>query len=291
MTEVIGLSAHTLSSTPARWTAALLAVGVALILAQHPWQGATAAAPGVEVAYVATGGNFPDALAGSTLASLTGAPLLLVNKNSIPADTRTELERLAPGSIVVFGGTGVVSDAVVAELEDLTAGAVTRIAGANRFATAAEISKALPSLPPDPVVTSGGAAYDGAVVTTSTDWVDVDTAEITIPEGAEFLIAVSVSAETACVRTDGNPPNSNYWCAARVLLDGEELHPQGHVTRGTAIDHAAEDEEWRSHALLRHSDGLVGEGTHTLTLQVAVNRTNMSMRVDDWVMLVEALPQ
>jgi hypothetical protein len=67
--------------------------------------------PGVPVAYVATGLNFPDALAGAAAAGKVGAPLLLVTRDSLPAATAAELARLRPGRIIVLGATGVVSDA------------------------------------------------------------------------------------------------------------------------------------------------------------------------------------
>ncbi|HET9186976.1 MAG TPA: cell wall-binding repeat-containing protein, partial [Acidothermaceae bacterium] len=60
--------------------------------------------PGVPVAYVATGANFPDALAGGAVAANAGGPLLLVTPDSIPPSTATELQRLTPGRIVVLGG-------------------------------------------------------------------------------------------------------------------------------------------------------------------------------------------
>jgi putative cell wall-binding protein len=98
---------------------------------------------GVPVAYVATGRDFPDALAGGVAAARQGGPVLLVTANGVPAATASELNRLRPASIVVLGGTGVVSDAVLAALRGhATSGTVTRLAGADRFATGVAISQA-----------------------------------------------------------------------------------------------------------------------------------------------------
>ncbi len=96
--------------------------------------------PGVPVAYVATGSDYPDALAGGAAAAASGGPILLVGADAIPAATASELSRLKPGRIVVLGGTSVVSSAVESALGTFTAGGVTRIAGTDRFATAAAIS-------------------------------------------------------------------------------------------------------------------------------------------------------
>ena len=71
---------------------------------------------GVPVAYIATGQNFPDALAGSAAAGHEGGPLLNVRGGSIPGPVAAELDRLNPARIVVLGGSAVVSDAVAAQL-------------------------------------------------------------------------------------------------------------------------------------------------------------------------------
>lgn len=97
---------------------------------------------GVAVAYVATGANYPDALAAIPLAARTSSPLLLAHASGAPAATTNELARLAPGRIVVVGGTAAVSEAVIAQLRSYTTGTVTRIAGADRYGTAAAVAGA-----------------------------------------------------------------------------------------------------------------------------------------------------
>lgn len=99
-------------------------------------------APGVPVVYIATGTKYPDALAGAVPAALAAGPVLLVSGPTIPYAVSTELTRLAPGRIVILGGTSVVSASVQAALASYTAGTVTRIAGADRYETAAAISAA-----------------------------------------------------------------------------------------------------------------------------------------------------
>ncbi|HET9417540.1 MAG TPA: cell wall-binding repeat-containing protein, partial [Candidatus Limnocylindria bacterium] len=95
---------------------------------------------GVPVAYVATGINFPDALAGAPAARTFGGPILLAEKWALPDVTKAELARLKPGRIVVLGGPNAVADQVLAALDPYTTGSVTRVAGADRYATAAQIS-------------------------------------------------------------------------------------------------------------------------------------------------------
>jgi putative cell wall-binding protein/peptidoglycan/xylan/chitin deacetylase (PgdA/CDA1 family) len=102
--------------------------------------------PGVAVAVVATGANFPDGLAAGPAADQLGGPVLFVTRDSVPSVTRTELLRLKPQRIIVVGGTGVVSSAVRSELDSLTAGPATRVSGTGRYETAAAVSQhAFPS--------------------------------------------------------------------------------------------------------------------------------------------------
>jgi hypothetical protein len=71
-------------------------------------------APGVEVAYVASAYNFPDALAGAAAAGTVQGPVLLAAAGlPLDASTAAELTRLQPKRIVVLGGPSVVGDAVL----------------------------------------------------------------------------------------------------------------------------------------------------------------------------------
>ncbi|MBN9186757.1 MAG: cell wall-binding repeat-containing protein [Microbacterium sp.] len=99
-------------------------------------------APGVPVAYLANGMTFPDALSGAAAAGAKNGPVLLTAASSIPAEISAELARLAPQRIVVLGGAGAVSDAVVAKAKTLTHGSVSRLSGADRYSTSAAISRA-----------------------------------------------------------------------------------------------------------------------------------------------------
>ena len=116
--------------------------------------------PGVQVAYIATGTGFADALAGAPVAGRDAGPLLLVPGTSIPASVAAELSRLAPGRIVVLGGSGAVSADVQAALDAYTPGSVTRISGPDRYATAAAISAASynPGVQVAYIATGGGFA-------------------------------------------------------------------------------------------------------------------------------------
>jgi putative cell wall-binding protein len=117
-------------------------------------------ARGVRVAYIATGVNFPDALAGVGAAGGAGGPILLVRPDSVPAATAAELARLAPGRIRVLGGSGAVSDDVVAALSAYAPGGVQRLAGADRFATSVAISSATFATSPTVFLATGRSFPD-----------------------------------------------------------------------------------------------------------------------------------
>jgi putative cell wall-binding protein len=121
-------------------------------------------APGVPIAYVATGSNFPDALAGAAAGGFRGGPVLLVTQFTIPQATLTELARLQPFKIVVLGSAGVVGDAVANALVPYTtSGVVERYAGPDRYATAAAISAATFVVGPAVAYVATGANFPDAL--------------------------------------------------------------------------------------------------------------------------------
>jgi len=124
----------------------------------------TAAAVAAEVdnadtVFIATGEDFPDALAGSALAGARDAPLMLTKQDRLPDPTRAQLDRLAPERVVVLGGTGAVSNAVVTELGGN--GTVDRIAGGNRWETAALVAAEFDDA--EPVGVASGRTWPDAV--------------------------------------------------------------------------------------------------------------------------------
>ncbi|MCS5716989.1 cell wall-binding repeat-containing protein [Herbiconiux sp. CPCC 205763] len=97
-------------------------------------------APSLNTAYVASGAVFPDALSGSAAAGLLGGPVLLVDKDVVPAAITAELTRLKPKNIVVLGGTNSISDATFLKLKPL-ATQIKRVDGLDRFEVSANVSQ------------------------------------------------------------------------------------------------------------------------------------------------------
>lgn len=96
---------------------------------------------GADSVVLATGENFPDALAANGLAGALGAPILLTPTAALSDATEGALTTLAPTTIYVMGGTAAVSQAVEDELDaDYT---VVRVEGVNRWETAAAAAAAI----------------------------------------------------------------------------------------------------------------------------------------------------
>jgi hypothetical protein len=93
----------------------------------------------VDTAYLATGLDYPDALAVSPVSARTGRPVLLTQTNAVPASTLRSLKALGISKVVVLGGTGSVGAAVVSALRARGI-EVTRIAGRDRYECAAAIA-------------------------------------------------------------------------------------------------------------------------------------------------------
>jgi putative cell wall-binding protein len=90
---------------------------------------------------VATGENFPDALAATGLAGVKGAPVVLTAPDALSSQARAVITSLAPDAIYIVGGTSAVSSGVEASLKSLVTdpAKVIRASGASRNATALDI--------------------------------------------------------------------------------------------------------------------------------------------------------
>jgi putative cell wall-binding protein len=109
------------------------------------------------IVLIATGQNFPDALAAAPVAAKLGGPLLLTATDSLPQEVGAELTSLDPSTVVIVGGEGAVSPAVVSEISAAVPTAtITPISGADRYATAqALIDYAFPNGAPNVYLATG----------------------------------------------------------------------------------------------------------------------------------------
>lgn len=112
---------------------------------------------------LASGEQFPDALAGSALAGATKGALLLTRSDELPSIVASEVARLKPSRIYVLGGPGAVATSVVDAVRAVRPSAeTTRIAGADRYETAAKVAREVRRIAP----------RTKAIVVVGTDWAD-----------------------------------------------------------------------------------------------------------------------
>ncbi|MBQ9869870.1 MAG: leucine-rich repeat protein [Ruminococcus sp.] len=91
---------------------------------------------------LASGRDYADALAGVPFARSIGAPILLTDKDTLPADTLEEIQRLGAGTVYILGGTSAVSTKVENAVKNAGC-TVKRISGSSRFGTAAKAAEKL----------------------------------------------------------------------------------------------------------------------------------------------------
>ncbi|EFU81327.1 putative cell wall binding repeat 2 [Mobiluncus holmesii ATCC 35242] len=110
----------------------------AIQVALKGWADANGENPSAATVYVSNGASLVDAIAGGVLKN---GPMLLVNGDkAVQSKVADAIKKLNAGKVIALGGTGAVSD----EALKAVAGTATteRIAGADRFETAAKIAEA-----------------------------------------------------------------------------------------------------------------------------------------------------
>jgi putative cell wall-binding protein len=172
--------------------------------------------PAAAAVVLARGDDFPDALAGAVLANSPAVqgPLLLTESTRLTPGVIEEIQRLGAMTVFLLGGEGAVSENVAAALqnEGLT---VRRLAGENRFATAAAIARESVEFTDRVCLASGYSIADALSISpfaaargvplllTETERLPAATLEAIVASGAaqvtliggEGVIAPSVAAE------------------------------------------------------------------------------------------------
>lgn len=115
-----------------------------------------------------SGISWPDALTGTPLSRAMNAPVLLTRPRQLPEATRARIASQSPTRIIVLGGESAISSATVAAAVAATgreASKVTvdRIAGGDRYGTAAEIARRVKVPVDGRVFVVSGATYPDAL--------------------------------------------------------------------------------------------------------------------------------
>ncbi len=110
---------------------------------------------------IASGTNFPDALAGAYLAKVKNAPILLVRKQNAAAVADYVKKNMeAKGTVYILGGTGAVPSDMETALKAQGLTKTKRLQGANRYLTNIEILKEAGVKGEDLLVCAGGGYAD-----------------------------------------------------------------------------------------------------------------------------------
>lgn len=166
-------------------------------------------------------GGWADALAGTVLADAVGGPILLTEPDRLPSVTADELRRLLPLEVLVLGGPAAVSERVTAQIRATLPNArVERIAGSDRYGTAAEVARRADA-GPDVFVVNGhepahallasvpAARADAALLLVSDRGVPPATRELLASAGDVVVVgdlaAVPFAVEAEVGRLAGSP--------------------------------------------------------------------------------------
>ncbi|CAN5554970.1 hypothetical protein BH24ACT15_BH24ACT15_10420 [soil metagenome] len=117
-------------------------------------------------AVIARSDVFADGLAGSALAGVLDAPMLLNPMEQLDHRILAELQRLGVTDVALLGGTAALSADVEQALVDAGL-VVSRLAGSNRFATAGAIAQAITAAngaPTEVYLAYGGGFADSVAV-------------------------------------------------------------------------------------------------------------------------------
>ncbi len=149
-------------------------------------------------AVVASGEDYPDALAAAGLAGMRRAPVVLTGSSSLSGPARALLESLGVRNVCLVGGEGAVSEAVADEIGRMGI-SVSRVAGADRVSTSVEAMRACRAAGSlsDCVIVASGAGFADAVSMGPWAWSSTTPVVLTRADGTLSADAV------AAIRADG----------------------------------------------------------------------------------------
>ena len=167
------------ATDPAREFAGQDRYDTALLLAKNfaKSKGGLGAVP---AAFVSSGETLVDSISVAGLAGYVDAPILLTPSDSLQGGVADFIEDYGVSTVYVLGGSAAVADSVVTSIEDLSASPqVTRIAGDDRYATAAEIA---------------------SMIDAESSWCGSDATSTVLINGASDMMPYGVAVQTIAYR-------------------------------------------------------------------------------------------
>jgi putative cell wall-binding protein len=142
-------------------------------------------ADGSENVILVNGLSYADSVSASALAKTLNAPILLTTADTLNADAKDALNTLKPKNVYIVGGEAAVSKSVADSLSDYS---VTRLSGANRYATNLAVANEL--------VKNHGVSKDNLLVVTGQAYSDALSAAPVAAAKGEILL-LSTNDKTA----------------------------------------------------------------------------------------------
>ncbi|MBN2848486.1 MAG: cell wall-binding repeat-containing protein [Coriobacteriia bacterium] len=167
-------------------------------------------------AFVATGANFPDALAAAPLAAAQGWPLYLAH----PASGLSDVTKAAMAGVtdaLVLGGEAVVTPVTKSYLEEaLGPSHVTRLAGSDRYKTSVTVATY--------AVTRAGHTWDGVGITTGQNFPDALAGGVLQSVSGSVMLltpstALSADAAAALAANKGCITSVTFYGGASAVSD------------------------------------------------------------------------
>lgn len=158
-----------------------------------------------DVAIIATGNDYPDALSATPLAKKYNAPIILVEGNKLNVEAAKELNRLKVKKVFIVGGTSVVSNNVAEEIQKLGI-TIQRVSGNNRYETSYEIAKLV-------------GTDKGAFVTTGMNFAD-----------ALSVGPIAANLEMPIILVDGSNQGQGLNINKTYVVGGEAVVPNSVVS-------------------------------------------------------------
>ncbi|MFK4728475.1 cell wall-binding repeat-containing protein [Agromyces mediolanus] len=206
--------------------------------------------------FLATGANFPDALAGAALAGRLGAPLFVTTAGCVPDSVRSAVVGLGAAKQVIMGGAAVVSAAAASNSGCLTAAVPT--IGGN-----AQVTATLTARPGawTPGTTfryqwyANGAAISGATGASLTVWASLKGKRLSVKvTGAKagYVSASAMSARTAAiVYPSRTTPIDTWTCPSWAPIKGNAQSMIYHMPYGQFYSRTNPEECFATEAAAR----------------------------------------
>lgn len=166
--------------------------------------------PESAVIVIASGLNFPDALVASSLGGVLKAPVLLVTKSSIPAESVSYIQSARPDKAYIIGGTGVISEDIKIQLKNLGVKDIIRLGGIDRFETSVKVAEKVVEIAgsePDNLFICNGLNFPDALSISALSYFSKNPVLLTskdkLPSSVKSFISRHYSSEKIVIGGEG----------------------------------------------------------------------------------------